>query len=482
MSGMLSFRRNIVSCYYSCCSKPEDLPFEDALLKALPVVGSISPTALMFVRFLSYRPDVINEEIADTLSRYFDDAACYGGLNNLNEEEIKKVIKHEFNADVDDKFCSFDYTPVKRLEFTQIHKAQIDGQGKIVDVLVAVQPLDIQKKYEEDLSFLNWLARREKGKLRAHFIYALNYFKEIMETEIDLRFKAAEISELSELLSDSDAASVAEIDWVRSGKNVMTFHGVVMSEINESDISKSLSGALFDVVAKWDVLLMGLNKGNLIMGKDGKIVFSDLSNVLFNKISDASSKYFGKMLLSFLNDDFSDFAKMHKLLGGNKEYFESQMVALKRQFEVENMKVGEFLRLYIDFLEQETEKCDFNNIIYPENDLHSLRSAVCSYEKLLQQSSSVETATPSVVKNLKKSLSEWGDYYMIKWAASGGSSLRMGLVKKMDSNAVLDAEDISYFQGILKSSGNSGGVKRGRKTLALIIWGVIMYIVFRMTR
>jgi hypothetical protein len=208
-------------------------------------------------------------------------------------------------------------------------------------------------------------------------------------------------------------------------------------------------------------------KGNAILfGLDNKDDAFDLTGVLIHKLDDVSAKYMGKMLLSFIENDFDGFAKMHRVAGENKENFEARMKVLRRDFLAKNIKISDLLRDFIDYVED----AKFPNVFFPENDMHALNNAVMAYEEVSPQ------------YDLSKEMGDWSDEYLIRWAATGGSSLRMNMRSKIDDRAVMDAEDVSYFQGLFKLTASGSGVRRGRKSIALLLWGFLMYIVFSMFR
>ena len=116
-------------------------------------------------QFLSSRLDVLPAEITEELSGLQDEVPP--------EEfaDIRREAEAGLGAPLEEKFISFDETPLAAASLGQVHRARLcvdDKQGEFCDVVVKIQRPFIEQLIEVDLSALT-AGGNLVGKISSHF-------------------------------------------------------------------------------------------------------------------------------------------------------------------------------------------------------------------------------------------------------------------------------------------------------------------------
>lgn len=385
--------------YHIKSSKPL-IPVEQAFCNVLPSLGKINPFYLEFARFLSYRDDLFDEKIG----------AC---------------LKDFFNQ-------------------------KMDTQEKKQDFVIVARSEKAQEQYEQAILFIAQVVGQEKNPLKFAILNALADFQHVMEFETDFRFKAAEITEINELLIDIGCDNNSEIVWEKTSKNELAF-----CLCNNRKNAVDLPRALFEIIARPRILLIGLEDAEL----------QDLSDVFFYKIDREAHRHLGKVLHALLVDNYDDLVRYYGLFRDKKEQLEIKISEIKTRYLQGEFSVSSALKGYIE----ELINLDVKKDLY---DLYVLQNTLESYEILLKRNGYERGFFSS--ENMNKALAEWSDYFVINSVFPDKA-----MTCSHEKQKVLDKNDFSYFKGL---SDKEGTKRKGNRALSLIVWGVLMYIVFSLLR
>ena len=138
--------------------------------------------------------------------------------------------------------------------------------------------------------------------------------------EMDLRLEAAALSELGENTADDPGFRVPEVDWERTGRDVVTMEwidGIKMSDVEglraaghdldrlaETLIQSFLRHTLRDGFFHAD-----MHPGNLFVDADGTIVAVDIGIV--GRLGKKERRFLAEILYGFITRDYRRVAEVH---------------------------------------------------------------------------------------------------------------------------------------------------------------------------
>jgi ubiquinone biosynthesis protein len=288
----------------------------ERLAAALHALG---PSFIKLGQALSTRADLMGEDIATDLSTLRD------RLPPFPTAEARATIAAEFNLPVESLFESFEDTAVAAASIAQVHLA-VTSEGRLVAVKV-LRP-GIKAAFARDLDLFLWIAglveRAQPALRRLRPVAVVETLADTVRVEMDLRFEAAAASELRENLRDDPDFQVPEVDWRRTGRQVMTSDRVSGIPIDERErliaaghepraILEKAANAFFKQVFRDGFFHADLHPGNLFIAEDGAIVAVDFG--IMGRLDRKTRSYLADMLLGFLTGDYRRVAEVHFAAG-----------------------------------------------------------------------------------------------------------------------------------------------------------------------
>ncbi|MGH7124134.1 MAG: 2-polyprenylphenol 6-hydroxylase [Stellaceae bacterium] len=284
----------------------------ERLAAALQALG---PSFIKLGQALSTRADLVGEEIAGDLS------ALQDRLPPFPSAEARATIAAELDAPLESLFASVDEIPVAAASIAQVHLA-ITSEGRPVAVKI-LRP-GIKAAFMRDLDLFLWIAalveRTQPSLRRLKPTAVVNTFAETVWLEMDLRSEAAAASELRNNLKGDPDFRVPEVDWRRTGRQVMTAERVAGIPIDERErliaaghepraILEKAANAFFKQVFRDGFFHADLHPGNLFVAEDGAIVAVDFG--IMGRLDRKTRFYLADMLLGFLTGDYRRVAEVH---------------------------------------------------------------------------------------------------------------------------------------------------------------------------
>jgi predicted unusual protein kinase regulating ubiquinone biosynthesis (AarF/ABC1/UbiB family) len=208
-------------------------------------------------QFFSARQDVLPEEIISELADLQDE------VPPENFADIRQLVETEFGAPLEERFSTFEESPLAAASLGQVHRASLrmedliqdknsrndqqlrdkcqdspsDQAHDVVSVVVKTQRPDIQKIIETDLAALrtvgNWLQRYKPIRRRMHLPSLLDEFTRISLNEIDYLAEGRNAELFSENFRDEPGVCIPQVFWTHTTRRVLTLEDVLAIKITD---------------------------------------------------------------------------------------------------------------------------------------------------------------------------------------------------------------------------------------------------------
>jgi ubiquinone biosynthesis protein len=281
--------------------------------------NELGPSFIKLGQLLSTRSDLLGEEVAGDLATLQDRLPPFPG------SEARALIEAEFNRPLAALFAAFDENPVAAASIAQVHFARTDD-GR--DVAVKVLRPGIAAAFARDLDLLLWLAtsieRRQPALRRLKPVEVVRTLADIVGFEMDLRLEAAAASELAENFAGDPGFRVPRVDWLRTGRVVLTLERISGVRVDDRDaivaaghsidaLLANAAAAFFNQVFRDGFFHADLHPGNMFVAADGALVVVDFG--IMGRLDRTTRYYLADMLLGFLSGDYQRVAEVHFAAG-----------------------------------------------------------------------------------------------------------------------------------------------------------------------
>jgi ubiquinone biosynthesis protein len=286
----------------------------EKLCTALQGMGT---TFIKLGQFLATRPDIIGEEMANSLEKLQDKVPAF------DVYDAKKIIKKEIGDTQFNNIIEIS-EPIAAASIAQVHIAKIKNENQNKEVAIKILRPDIEKLFNEELDALmllayiveNTFAKAKRLKL-VEVVYLL---REITNIEMDLRFEAAAANELFENTKNDEGFNVPKIYWNYTTKKILTLDkvdgmsirehtklkdlGVDLKKLAENLIQHFLKQAVRDGFFHGD-----MHQGNLFVDKQGNIIPVDFG--IMGRLDKNNRKFLAEILYGFIQRDYAKVADVH---------------------------------------------------------------------------------------------------------------------------------------------------------------------------
>lgn len=280
---------------------------------------AIGPAFIKLGQMLATRADLLGDEVAGDLAMLQDK------LPPFPANEARALIETEFGCPIVSLFRAFDDVPIAAASIAQVHFATT-SEGD--EVAVKVLRPGIAAAFARDLDLLRWLARlierTQPALRRLKPIEIVRTFERSVELEMDLRFEAAAASELAENFAGDPGYRVPKVDWLRTGRGVLTTSRVGGIRVNDraalvaagQDIGALLqkaAEAFFKQVFRDGFFHADPHPGNMFVEPDGTIAIVDFG--IMGRLDRKTRFFLADMLVGFLTGDYHRVAEVHFAAG-----------------------------------------------------------------------------------------------------------------------------------------------------------------------
>lgn len=288
----------------------------EALRLSLEELG---PIFVKFGQALSTRPDILPEDIAESLAKLQDHVAPF------SSEQALASIEKAYGQSAFERFKHFDITPLASASMAQVHVATLHSGEEVV---VKILRPNIEKIIQQDIALLLALAtlaeRYWKGIRRFKPREVVLEFKQTLLSELDLQREAANASQLKRNFKDSPLLYVPTVYWDHVRENILVSERI--SGIPVTDMSElKAKGIQLKTLAQHGVTIFftqvfrdcffhaDMHPGNIFVSPDHpehpQYICVDFG--IMGSLSDQDKRYLAENLLAFFRRDYHRVAELH---------------------------------------------------------------------------------------------------------------------------------------------------------------------------
>ena len=278
----------------------------------------MGPIYIKFGQILSLCHDIVGYEIAESLSELRDRLPPFS--NELAIQSIEKNLKKK----ISEVFIEFDYKVIAAASISQVYKAKkLDGK----EVAVKILRPKIHEDYGKNIKFLYFVASflelfRKFKRLRTKNV--IEIFDNAMKIELDLRMEASAAEEIKNDLIEDVNIYIPVVDWELTTNELLVLEWI--EGINVSDIKKlkecninlrtlasNLAISFFNQAYKNGYFHADMHPGNILVKKDGVLVFIDFG--IMGRLKEKDRIAIAEILNGFLNQNYLRVAEVHLEVG-----------------------------------------------------------------------------------------------------------------------------------------------------------------------
>lgn len=186
-------------------------------------------------QFLSSRLDVMPREITSELSGLQDEV----GAESI--ADIRREVEREFGVPVEERFASFDSTPIASASIGQVHRARLIGSApeaaRYPAIVVKVQRPKIEEIVRGDLISLatvgRWLRRFKAIRRHANIPALIEEFSRTLYEEIDYINEGKNAERFEKNFRRRADIRVPAVIWSHTTKRVLTLEDVGAIKITD---------------------------------------------------------------------------------------------------------------------------------------------------------------------------------------------------------------------------------------------------------
>jgi ubiquinone biosynthesis protein len=273
------------------------------------------PSFVKFGQALASRSDLLGEDLARDL------AGLQDRMPPFPFAQVRATIEGELGKPLETLFRSFDEQPIAAASIAQVHLA-VDTEGR--EVAVKVLRPGIERAFARDLELFFWIGTKAEANLpalrRLRLLASLETLAQAVAVEMDLRFEAAAAAELADNFRGDPSFHVPFVDWVRTGRRVLTTERVTGLRIDEREaivaaghdpraVLTKAAEAFFQQVFRDGFFHGDLHAGNLFVRPNGSVAAVDFG--IMGRLDEATRRHLGELLLAFLSRDWRRAAEVH---------------------------------------------------------------------------------------------------------------------------------------------------------------------------
>lgn len=166
-------------------------------------------------------------EYVDTLS------VLHNRAPRTKFEDIRRVIREDLKAELEDVFEEFDSEPVGAASFAQVHKAKLKSTGQLV--AVKVQHPHVLRHSAVDMTTMDVLVKLiAKLFPNFSFLWLAESTKKNIPMELDFRHEGRNADKTRRLLKHFDWLRIPKIYWELSSSRILLMDFVTGGMINDT--------------------------------------------------------------------------------------------------------------------------------------------------------------------------------------------------------------------------------------------------------
>ncbi len=281
-------------------------------------LSRLGPSYVKLGQFLATRPDVVGPSVARDLEVLQDRMPAFG------QDVAERIISEAFEKPVRDVFPVFG-PAVAAASIAEVHKAEVverDGERRTVAVKV-LRP-GVQRRFSSDMASFRRLAQfaennfAEARRLRLESV--VDTLARSVSMEMDLRLEASAYTELAENTREDTDVHVPEVDWGRSGREVLTTEWIDGIKLSDKDaiiaaghdpkeIARIVMQSFLQQAMRDGFFHADMHPGNLFVDANGRLVVVDCG--IMGRLGLKERRFLAEILYGFITRNYRRTAEIH---------------------------------------------------------------------------------------------------------------------------------------------------------------------------
>ncbi len=278
------------------------------------VLESLGPSYIKLGQFLATRPDIIGREQANELSFLQDN------LPTFNKDISIGIIESEFNTKVEDVYDEFG-DAIAAASIAQVHKALINKEQKVA---VKILRPSVDRKFKKDFEYFYFIAdlfeKINPELKRLKFKESIMTMQRSVQMEMDLRFEAAAISEISNNMQTDDEYVVPRVFWEKTTKKILTIEWIdgisikdrdllIKNGFNLKELARIVIQSFLTQALRNGFFHADMHQGNLLVNTDGKLVILDFG--IMGRLGEKEQNFLAEILWGLITKNYKRAAEIH---------------------------------------------------------------------------------------------------------------------------------------------------------------------------
>lgn len=277
----------------------------------------LGPSYVKLGQSLATRPDVVGISMARDLETLQDRVPPFP------QAEAEAMIAAAFDRPVDQTYVTFGPS-VAAASIAQVHRAEVLKDGLRVPVAVKVLRPNVFRSFKVDLDAQMFAAKQMEAlsadarRLRLTEIVATLARSVVME--MDLRLEAAALSEMAENTKGDSDFRVPEVDWDRTGHDVLTMEwidGIALNDreklaaanIDLPDLGRKVIQSFLRHALRDGFFHADMHPGNLFVDPAGRLVAVDFG--IMGRLGLKERRFLAEILYGFITRNYRRVAEVH---------------------------------------------------------------------------------------------------------------------------------------------------------------------------
>jgi ubiquinone biosynthesis protein len=294
------------------------------------VLEELGPTFVKLGQTFSNREDLLPPELVQELQKLQDKV-------DKVEMNVEEILENEFNISVKDHFLDVQKEPLATASIAQVYQATLLNGN---EVILKIKKPDVQTVIEDDLLLIKDLEKlvssySEIGE-KLNLKQAISTFEKSLLEEVSLINEKDNILQFARNFKNNKETYVPKIYEEFSNNNVLCMEfidgikvtdktGLLANNIDPVKISETGLRLFVSQILDYGFFHADPHAGNILVKKDGKVVFIDFGAV--GKIQPNDKEILENLIVSFVAKN------AHKIVRSLKKMAISYDIPDERRFE-----------------------------------------------------------------------------------------------------------------------------------------------------
>lgn len=294
------------------------------------VLEELGPTFVKLGQTFSNREDLLPPELVQELQKLQDKV-------DTVEMNVHEILENEFNISVNDHFLEVQKHPLATASIAQVYKATLLNGD---EVILKIKKADVQTVIEDDLLLIKDLEKlissySEIGE-KLNLKQAISTFERSLLEEVSLINEKNNILQFARNFKNNKETYVPKIYEEFCNNNVLCMEfidgikvtdkaGLLTNNIDPVKVSEVGLRLFVSQILDYGFFHADPHAGNILVKKDGKVVFIDFGAV--GKIQPNDKEILESLIVSFVAKN------AHKIVRSLKKMAISYEIPDERRFE-----------------------------------------------------------------------------------------------------------------------------------------------------